>query len=320
MRIQTQPWIPPIVLLWQALILAGCVTTSPPGTSGFVSSDFQTRCHAPGVIRCFGFDSPDEIAAYTQAVPGTSRRPEIDATVQASGAGSLRFTIPTRSGANTSGLFMFNFADDLSLQFGEGEEFFIQWRQRFSPELLDSHYEGGMGWKQLILGEGDRPGFVSPGCTQLELVVSNSNQYGFPQMYHSCGGKDGQFESLFLRSTVQYKPNQWMTFQLHVKIGTWYKNDYHYAGDSTVQLWIAEQGASPTQVIDLSPERATLFGIPVPGTGSGYDLANNTPSAKYGKVMLTPYHTGKSETQDHPTAYIWYDELIVSTSRIPDPD
>lgn len=309
-----------MALLSQVLILTGCMASSHPGNSGVVSRDFQTRCHAAGVVRCFGFDSPGEIAAYTQAVPGTSRRPEIDPTIRASGTGSLRFTIPTGSGANTSGLFMFNFADDLSLQFGEGEELFIQWRQRFSRELLDHHYEGGLGWKQLVLGEGDRPGVTSPGCTQLELVVSNSNQYGFPQMYHSCGGKDGQFESLFQRSTVEYKPDQWMTFQLHVKIGTWYKNDYRYAGDSTIQLWVAEQGALPARVIDLSPERAMLFGIPIPGTGNGYDLANNNPSAKYGKVMLTPYHTGKSETQDHPTAFTWYDELIVSTFRIPDPE
>ena len=214
---------------------------------------------------------------------------------------------------------MVNVSDDLTRQFGQGEELYIQWRQRFSPELLETPFEGGLGWKQLILGEGDRAGFNAPGCTQLELVVSNSNQYGFPQMYHSCGGKDGQFESLFQKSTVRYKPNQWMTFQLHVKIGTWYKNDYRYSGDSTVQLSIAEEGAPPTQVIDLSPESARLFGLPIPGTSTGYDLANSNPAAKYGKILLTPYHTGKSETQDHPTAYLWYDELIVSTAKIPDP-
>jgi hypothetical protein len=100
---------------------------------------------------------------------------------------------------------MFNFANDLSVQFGYMEEFFIQWRQRFFPELLDTHFEGELGWKQLVLRESDRTSFVSPSCTQLEVVVSNSNQYGFPQMYHSCRGKDGQFEPLFQRNTVEYK-------------------------------------------------------------------------------------------------------------------
>jgi hypothetical protein len=36
-------------------------------------------------------------------------------------------------------------------------------------------------------------------------------------------------------------------------------------------------------------------------------------------VWLIPYNTNKDGTQDHPTAYTWYDELIISKSRIPDP-
>jgi len=303
-------------LFFPLFLLSGCAAL---GASDGTRADFYGRCHAPGVVRCFGFDTPEEIGLYSYPVPGTSRRPEVDTTTKASGVGSLRFTIPPQTGANTSGVFMFNFADDLSLQFGEGKEFFIQWRQRFSPELLATYYENGLGWKQLILGEGDRADYTSPGCTQLELVVANLQQHGFPQMYHSCGGKDGQFESLFQTSAMRYKPHQWMTFQLHVKVGTWYKNDRRYAGDSTVQLWIAEEGHPSTLVIDLSPEPARLFGVPIPGTGSGYDLANENPAAKYGKVMLTPYHTSKSEMEAHPTAYTWYDELIVSTSRIADP-
>jgi len=45
----------------------------------------------------------------------------------------------------------------------------------------------------------------------------------------------------------------------------------------------------------------------------------NPTQAKYGKVILTPYHTDKDETQRHPIAYVWYDELIISRSRIADP-
>lgn len=300
-------------------LLPGCGTFLSSDTSKWEQADFDTRCHAPGVVRCFGFDSPQEIAPYIQPVPGTLLQPEVDPAEKASGAGSLRFTIPSRSGANTSGLFMFNFADDYSVQFGEGDEFYIQWRQRFSPELLQTVFEGGMGWKQLVVGEGDRPGYTTPGCTQLELVVSNTNQFGAAQMYHSCGGKDGQFEPLFQRRVVSYQAGHWMTFQLHVKIGRWYKNDYRYAGDSTVQLWVAEEGRPSILVIDLNPEAAQLFGFPIPGTGTGYDLANSNPEAKYGKVLLTPYHTGKNEIQDHPVAYIWYDDVIVSRSRIAEP-
>jgi hypothetical protein len=237
--------------------------------------------------------------------------------VKASGAGSLRFEVPSNSGNDSSGSLQLNFADDLSVQFGEGDEFFVQWRQRFSPEFLGTYYRGGYGWKQVVIGEGDRPGFSAPGCTQLELVVQNSNQAGFPQMYHSCGGKDGQYEPL--GGGARYVANEWMTFMVRVKIGTWYKNDGKYHGNSTVQLWVAREGQPSKLVVDQSPGAATIFGVKIPGTSSGYDLANNNPAAKYGKLIVTPYHTGKDPTQRHSTGYVWYDELIISTSKIPDP-
>ena len=105
-----------------------------------------------------------------------------------------------------------------------------------------------------------------------------------------------------------YKPDQWMTFQIHVKVGTWYKNDKKYRHDSTVQLRMADEGKPSKLVIDMSPQR-----------GTGYDLVNLDPAAKYGKVWLLPYNTHKDDSQDHPTAYTWYDELIISKMRIPDP-
>jgi len=99
-----------------------------------------------------------------------------------------------------------------------------------------------------------------------------------------------------------------MTFQLHVKVGTWYKNDGKYHHDSTVQLWVAEEGKPSKLIIDMSPERRT-----------GYDLVNLEPAAKYGKVWLLPYNTNKDPRQEHPAAYTWYDELIISRNRIADP-
>ena len=98
--------------------------------------------------------------------------------------------------ADLSGSFWQNFSGDLSIQFGEGEEFYVQWRQRFSREFLDTFYEGGNGWKQAIIGEGDRPGKVAYSCTELEIVVQNTYQRGAAQMYHSCGNKDGHYEPL----------------------------------------------------------------------------------------------------------------------------
>jgi hypothetical protein len=297
-------------------------------------ADFLRRCRSDGVIRCFGFDSQSEVDPHVRPPWGAiQKRGIVDTQIKASGAGSLRFEIPPFTGADTSGNFSLDFADDLDAQFGPGQEFYVQWRQRFSPEFLNTDYKDGNGWKQAVIGEGDRPGFTAPSCTELELVVQNTWQRGFPQMYHSCGQKDGQYEPLQHWSDelndivlqqgdvtctyrnqkspqcIRYQPNEWMTFQIHVKVGTWYQNDHVYHHDSTVQLWVAKDGEPAKLVIDFRP------GSPQ----GGYDLANSNPPAKYGKIWLLPYHTNKSSLQNYPTAYTWYDELIISRKKILNP-
>jgi hypothetical protein len=272
------------------------------------AKSFALRCASPAVVRCVSFDTPDQIPEYRgRGTTGIVRAgpsalvPDLDCTVAVDGC-SLRFTIPSHSGAGSSGSWFADFSDDLSVRFGEGEEFYVQWRQRFSRSFLDTRFEGA-GWKQAIIGEGDRAGKVVYSCTQLELVVQNTYQRGYPQMYHSCGGKDGHYEPLADQSAIDYEPDQWMTFQVRAKIGTWYKNDRKYRRDSTVELWVGREG------------EASYRGV----MAKDYDIANNTPDAKYGKVWLLPYHTGKDAKQDHPVGYTWYDELIVSRAPIPDP-
>jgi hypothetical protein len=86
-----------------------------------------------------------------------------------------------------------NFARDLSVQFGENSEFYIQWRQRFSKEFINP----GVGWKQAIIGTGDQPGCSAStsaaghcyaSCTGLEVVTQNSYRRGFAHIYNSCTG------------------------------------------------------------------------------------------------------------------------------------
>jgi hypothetical protein len=309
--------------------------------------DFQERCAQPGVVRWFGFDSAQAIQPFIYSGAST---PAVDTTIKASGRGSILFTIPSHSPANTSGGFSLNFTpgspnysatNPYPVQFGEGNEFFIQWRQRFSQDFVARSYQGGGGWKQVIIGTGDRPGEPAYSCTQLEVVTVNSYHRGFPEMYHSCGVKDGQYEGLdiptgaydfklqnaidgcnytlvsnsasragYIPPCIGYKADQWMTFQVHIKVGTWYKNDHGYHKDSWIQLWVADENKPSMLVIDRNP-----------ADGTGYDLVNvENANDKYGKVWLLPYNTGKDTAEAHPTGYIWYDELIISTQRIPDPE
>src|SRR6185369_5866541 len=85
-----------------------------------------------------------------------------DTSQAASGLSSLRFTIPSNSGSDVAGAWFANFSDDLSFQVGEGDEVYVQWRQRFSSDLLTTEYAakgGGLanGWKLLDLSAGDLP-------------------------------------------------------------------------------------------------------------------------------------------------------------------
>jgi hypothetical protein len=310
------------------------------------SADFQTRCTAPGVLRCVGFDQASDIQGTwgdnVGILTGDST-PVLDSTVKSSGNSSLKFTIPSLSSANSSGSYFANFSTDLSQQFGENSDFYIQWRQRFSPEFLTSAYSGGEGWKQSIMGTGDVPGCTSgmtsaacsTSCTDLELVTLNDFQRGFAQMYDSCTGSTshgpyspleesfGSFDfklqnampapfCLYSQKSTSYLPPVGNCFgyfpnewmTFQVHVHTGPRVNDEFT-NSRIQLWIAREGQPSQLVIDFSP----------------YNLSAGSASAnqKFGKVWLLPYNTSKNNTVSYPIAYTWYDELVISTKQIADP-
>jgi len=318
--------------------------TSPVPNSNsetVAGADFHARCNSPGVIRCVGFDSPIEIAGGYGGDSGIfsgATTPTIDSAVKASGNGSLKFTIPSRSGADSSGSYFTNFSKDLSVQFGENSNFYVQWRQRFSPEFLSTFYRNGEGWKQAIVGTGDQPGHRYASCTTLEVVVQNAYQRGFAQIYNSCTGSsshgpydgfqervgayDFKLQNARMGSSCLYSQgktnpstffppegncfgyfaNEWMTFQVRIKTGPRVRDEF---SESYVQLWIAREGQPSQLVINWGP----------------YNLSAGNPNEeqKYGKIWLLPYHTNKDSSQTTPAANVWYDELIISREKIPDP-
>jgi hypothetical protein len=93
-----------------------------------------------------------------------------------------------------------------------------------------------------------------------------------------------------------------MTFQVRIKLGPRVGDEFV---GSQVTLWMAREGQPSQLAIDWGP----------------YNLTGGPQSEnqRFGKLWLLPYNTGKSSTQSHPTAYTWYDELIVSRAKIPDP-
>lgn len=298
------------------------------------------------MVKCVGFDTASDapVAAYganfgvTSAVDGTT--PQIDTSVSASGGGSLKFTIPSNSPANTSGSYFTNFSRDLSVQFGENSEFYVQWRQRFSPEFVSTLYAGSGGIKQVDVTTGDQPNKLYASCEATEIVVQTYYvlPQRFPIIYQSCTGStshgayDGFFEPYgsydfklqnaratpYCLYTQKYTnpmsyfppsgncfgwfPNEWMTFQMHVKVGPRVNDEFT---NSYVELWMAREGQPSELVIQWGPYNLSVGSL--------------TDNQRYGKIYLLPYQTGKDPTQSYPTAYTWYDELIISRNKIADP-
>jgi len=255
-----------------------------------------------------------------------------------------------------------------------GDEFWIQWRQRFDQNMFQ-HFAGSNGWKQFIVGEGDTATTTAFSCTDMHIVVENSHQTGFPRMYHSCGQKLGRYDNLESPTGLQdnrgssyfspqneaggylncryssnfaptippcvgYAANEWMAFQVHVKVGTWYPGQLingqppaPFKHDSVVQLFVAREGQPSQLVIDYHSVDPTCDAKQSDITicQGGYDLTNpaafgHPPSSgnlhpKYGKVWLIDYQTNKCSTgcPGEPAAHTWYDELIISRNQIPDP-
>jgi hypothetical protein len=331
-------------MIGQRLVALGVVSLL--GCLGIVcragAADFQTRCANASVIRCVDFDTPATIAGGYGSNFGIfagDATPEIDTTIKASGAGSLKFTIPANSRADSSGSFFANFSSDLSVLFGGNSQFFIQWRQRFSPELLATTYQGGEGWKQAIITTGDVPGGpFRASCMATTIVTQNVYHRGFAEMYNSCTGSSSHgpynpFEETFnndiklqnarpapycLYSQSLTKPrtffppagncfgyfaNEWMTFQIEVDVGPRVDDEFK---NSHVKLWIAREGHPSELVFDWGP----------------YNLTAGAPAdnEEFGKVWLLPYNTNKDPSATYPVAYTWYDELIISRAKIADPD
>ncbi len=74
-------------------------------------------------------------------------------------------------------------------------------------------------------------------------------------------------------------------------------------------MWYALEGQPAIKVLEKTP-----------AVGQGTNFGNtDAANAKFGQYLLENYHTGKDPAETNPVAYTWFDNVIVSTSRIADP-
>jgi hypothetical protein len=272
--------------------------------------DFDARCHATGVLVCQGFDSAADFVrakwpssglypAADEMIRGT-----MDTSIKASGKSSLRFEIPSHSPANAAG----SWRQSMGREFGEGSTFYVQFRQRFSKEMLKNNW-GETSWKQVIFHNSGAT------CADVELTTGQYYRDGFPIMYTDCGGRliatnagvppykleQGDYNCWYgeynAKNCFFYPIDEWVTFYYQISIGHWGKPD------SSIQAWTALDGQAYRQWIKMP----------------NFILKNENPGKDYDTVTLLTYMTSKSLLISQPVAFTWYDELIVSTAPIAAP-
>jgi hypothetical protein len=165
---------------------------------------------------------------------------------------------------------------------------------------------GDTSWKQVIFHNRHAT------CADVELTTAQYYHDGFPIMYTDCGARaivtnggippykleQGDFNCWYgqynAKDCFLYPSDQWVTFFYQVLIGHWGRPD------STINAWIATNGRPYRQWIKTT----------------NFILKNAHPGDDYDSLTLLTYMTGKDLNLELPTAYTWYDELIISTFPI----
>lgn len=276
-------------LMFAGNLLAPALAQTTP------DQDFQSRCTAPGVVKCLGFDNATGISLAGGA--------KIDNAMKASGAGSMRVDIAPTAGESPG-----NIMTKLGAEFGEGSSLYLQWRQRFSPEMIDVDL-GGEGFKQFVIYDG------TPCGPNMEVAMLNQDYGGFPVLYSACGGtylrksqgagnhilmwnRDGTIcTSQNKAGCLRYKPDQWMTFYYEQKIGAWGQPN------SVVRVAMAEENQPLKTFIEFTD----------------FTFKSDKATSAYRDIWIGPYSLGRTASPDYPTARTWFDEFIISKEPIADP-
>jgi hypothetical protein len=94
-----------------------------------------------------------------------------------------------------------------------------------------------------------------------------------------------------------YVANEWFTVQVHVKVGAF------GSPNSVLDLWLAHEG-QPARLVTNAADAALV------------NDSSGGASGKYGKIQLSAYNTAMSGSLVNTA--VWFDDLMVSTRRIPD--
>jgi hypothetical protein len=309
------------------------------------------KCSQPGVVTCFGFDSPSALhyawpagTVCDEAFRGLKNEqfgrdregrgntlavvqngkcvfPEIDKTTFHSGSGALKLTIPSNSSADSAGYFSEVFKRNreggpLGTYIGPespwGKVLYFQFYQRFDSDFLDTDFR---------CLEGDCAGWKQASWygnppngdsgSSLEVILDNGRQRGVPQVYARIGDYVQDIRGCFHNSGAA------------IDAGSDSESNVHYPEPPCVR-YKANQWMEFTGRVEIRGENnqpASRVQLWVDGKlAVDYDQAKidwaGSSGNGFGQFLLSPYHTKKDGSQVHPTGHTWYDDLIISTQPI----
>lgn len=276
-------------------VLIGFLSCHPRAAYATAADDdFKARCDAAGVLKCMGFDTD-------AGLEGKQGGAKVDKDLKVSGSGSMFVDIPP-SASSAPGNVVVKLGADIK----EGSALFLQWRQRFSPAMVNTDL-GGEGFKQIVIYD------AQPG-TNVEVAMLNLKYAGYPNFYTAMGASyfekkltGGDVTRQWHGDTVictekdpgkcmKYQPDQWMTFYFEMHIGTWGQPN------SIVKVWWGAENKPLTQFIDISD----------------YTFKSESASSAYRTIWIGPYSLGRSGS-GFAQASTWFDEFIISKEPIKAP-
>jgi hypothetical protein len=294
---------------------------------------FSERCAGHGVLVCEGFDKPGDFVPArwpsSGLYPGGCPTCDFqDTSIKASGKSSYRMEIPGKSGERPAG----NWVQHFGKAFGPGSTFYVQFAFRADSNWL-------MNWNTIV---GSYPKLsifhnsTAGTCAIEDIVTSNLRAGGAPTMYGECGvtsfsthldgltpdpktntpyliqqgftdpppttgyachNYDPKPGPPFTGNCFYFHANNWYTLYWIIHVGNWGQPN------SSVEGYVGSTGGQLKKFINAI--NWTLN-------------SNSPPDSGFDTVTLTQFMTNAMPTA-HPTAYVWYDDLVVSTEPIPPP-
>jgi len=316
--------------------ISSATLDAPSDQERLALQNFESRCAQPGVIVCQGFDLP---SVFTQATwPGTgfyykkdcptwpTPCVQRDTTTSFSGASSARWDIYGNTGENSEGNWLQNFPRI----FGSNSTFYVQYAFRADSNWVNFDWtstgEPGKNTAPKLSIFHNHAGT----CAGEEITIHDHNAWATPTAYSDCG--EDQFTTALDGKTYASRgdillqqgftepapftgekcqwamdtptgkcfkiaPNTWYTLYFKVHVGNWGQ------ANSSLEAWFAPRGQGMKKFISVL----------------SYTLRQDKGADGFDSLTLTQFMTGKRASVAHPSAHVWYDELIVSGQPIPAP-